>query len=142
LLLAQGLLFAAYGTVATKAVDSCDDKADYLFSVLGLISTTGPIFAAVILIGIGAAISAQGVLHYKRKHSWRGIGVSTPTTAIGWLTGLAVPQVFFIAWQYIPRPDVQKVIAACKVAAASASAASAAAPAPHIAPSPPSAAKP
>jgi len=119
LLLAQGLLFAAYGTVATKAVDSCDEKAEYLFSVLGLISKVGPIFAAVIFTGIAAAIAAQGVLHYKRKPGWRGIGVSTATTLIGWMTGLSVPIIFFVAWCYIPTPDVQKVVEACKAANAS-----------------------
>lgn len=113
LLLAQGLLFAAYGTVATKAVDSCNEKARYLFSVLDLISKVGPIFAAVILIGIAAAITAQGVLHYEREPARRGIGVSTATTLIGWLTGLSVPFVFFMAWLYIPTPNVQKVVEAC-----------------------------
>lgn len=113
LLLAQGLLFAAYGTIATKAVDSCDHKASYLFSILGLVSNVGIAFAVVILFGIGAAILAQGILHYKRNNSWRSIGVNTVTTTIGWLTGLAVPVVFLLAWHYIPKPDILKIGATC-----------------------------
>lgn len=119
LLLAQALLFTAYGTVATKAVDSCDDKANYLFAVLELVVNVGRGFAIVILVGIGAAIAAQGVLHHERGAGWRKLGVNSITTVIGWLTGLSVPVIFLLAWHYIPRPEVPKILVACKQVAAS-----------------------
>lgn len=118
LLLAQGLLFAAYGTVAIKAVDACDDKADYLVSVLGLISTVGSIFAVLIFFGIGAAVAAQWILHRRRRPSREQIGVHTTTTIIGWITCLSVPVVFFVAWLYIPGAEIQRVVASCKAVAA------------------------
>lgn len=117
LLLAQGLLFAAYGTLATKAVDACDDKATYLFSVLGLISAVGQIFAVLIFSGIGAAVCAQWILHDRYAAPKDPIGVHTATTIVGWLTGLFVPVVFFGAWLYVPEPDVARVAANCRAAA-------------------------
>ncbi len=113
LLASQALLFAAYGTLTTKAMDSCREKADYLLSVATTISWVGPLLAAAILIGIAAALRAQYILHIKRVPPSDQMGVSTLTTRAGWAVAVFVPCIFLGTWLFIPHPKLESSIQSC-----------------------------
>jgi len=104
LLVSQGLLFGAYGTIGTKSIDACKEKSEFLIEILAAISKAGGVFSVVILVGILAAIFAQIKLHCIYKPKGSTIGVSTFTTIIGWATCLAAPAIFMYAWHVIPEP--------------------------------------
>lgn len=114
LLLAQGLLFAAYGTLATKFLDSGGEKAKFALELIESIKLFGILFSSTILIGIVAAIAAQMILYFQHKQPGEEIGVHTFTTIAGWLTGVAVPVIFIFAWAGIPRPDLKALASECK----------------------------
>jgi len=113
LLLAQGLLFAAYGTLATKLIDACGERAEFALDLINSIGLFGIILSSTISIGIVAAIAAQLVLYFQHKQPSEPIGVNTITTIAGWFAGIAVPLVFILAWATIPRPDLQTLTSEC-----------------------------
>ena len=133
LLVSQALLFAAYGTVATKAMDACKEKAAYLFSILSVISVAGPILAAVVLVGIAAATTAQFILYKSGVPPTQRMGVSTPTTLVGWSTALLIPLIFIVAWLYVPEPRLADVLPSCSDASVGAPAGPTAVPVPPAA---------
>lgn len=110
LLISQGLLFAAYGTIGTKAIEACGDKAQLLYETIRVVRIAGIAFAILVLIGIAAAIRAQFILHRTRIPPISTIGVSTPTTILGWANCLLIPIVFLAAWIYLQnRTDLENV---------------------------------
>ena len=115
LLIAQALLFAAHGTVATKVVDACKEKAEDLSEILTVISFVGPTLATIVFLGIAAAVTAQYILHSQRQDPTASIGVNTYTTLAGWTTALLVPVVFFSSWLYLPKPTIADHAASCSV---------------------------
>lgn len=115
LLVCQGLLFAAFGTLAGKAADACVSgkwevfKKGSIEQLISLIRSAGSAFAVISLCGIGAAVGAQIILNVKyrkscckgRKHPELKFGVYWPITIIGFLTSLLIPAVFLVAWHHL-----------------------------------------
>jgi len=104
LLISQGLLFGAYGTIGTKSIDACKEKSEFLIKIVNSISTAGAVLSLIILAGILAAIVAQIKLHNIYKPKGSTIGVCTITTLVGWATCLAPPAIFLFAWIVLPEP--------------------------------------
>jgi len=95
--ISQGLLFTAYGLVATNTNPNVQDRADQL---LEYIARAGLTLAAVILLGVFAAHVAMALIFYdsREKPNWNMFGVRWYTTAIGALTALSIPLVFAALW--------------------------------------------
>lgn len=114
LLTSQGLLFAAYGTLAVKAFDACQARAEFLLKTLDIAVIAGKAFSVVIWVGIAAAIVAQIYLHRKRPSPREEIGVKTGTTIAGWVTCLMIPTIFLVAWFYIETPQLLATAPVCQ----------------------------
>jgi hypothetical protein len=109
LLASQALLFAAYGGIASKVLAvtcATEVMAATLLSVIPIITWIGRSFAVVILAGIVAAIMAQLHLHRTWTPRPAQLGVSTPTTLIGWGTCVLVPIIFLGAWCWLPSLQI------------------------------------
>lgn len=101
LLVKQGLLFAAYGILLqiTAAPNSSASQPSALAVLLKLLPLLGLVTSLAILFGVGAALTAMGILcSAKDAKSRATLHVHPLTTLIGWLEGSALPAVFLYAW--------------------------------------------
>lgn len=93
----QGLLFAAYGVVLNIPITS--DNKQQLEKLSQLITDIGFYTSTLILVGITAAIIAMWKI--KNDCNQKQLGITTPTTVMGWICAAGLPLVFIYAWKCI-----------------------------------------
>lgn len=97
----QGILFAAYGLLATDLLSGsskCEnaDGANQLQSVVDLIPWLGLLTSSLILIGVMGA--GWAMIRIWDQYRLDQLGVSNQTTAIGWGCAVLLPVCFQVAW--------------------------------------------
>lgn len=110
LLVSQTLLFAAYGTLLDVLLDKQKglDGANrdvVLYMVQSILPWVGMSIAALVLLGVLAALLAMAKLAYDSsklvEHEEMRMDVSILTTALGWLSGGLFPVIFLVAWNSV-----------------------------------------